>query len=273
MRTPWRPYVSFNIWLQFAPSVGQEHWHCDMKRGFARARKKEPLVKALLEQDTTPQHIGLLAQKAVYEFHQDMQLLQQSDGVDRVAQRLKLSQEPGEVQQRLIEILKNYYKNPILAGKKIVKLSRGDEGIPEPILIQNGNYSFNLFAAIDCIFVDSDGKLHILDFKTGKSDFDRRQAFVYLLAATYLYPQQKAVASFYNLESNKWSDPITATDAQLKAIQLELVRIAQQHQKELRRYKENPSEFAQIFPANPGFICCNCQFNSICKFSTFEVSA
>ncbi|MBD1879198.1 PD-(D/E)XK nuclease family protein [Coleofasciculus sp. FACHB-T130] len=273
MGTPWRPYVSFNIWSQFAPSVGQEHWHCDMKRGFARARKKEPLVKALLEQDTTPQHIGLLAQKAVYEFHQDIELLQPSNGVERMAEILQLSKEPSEVQQRVIQILQNYYKNPILAGKNIIKLSRGDEGIPEPILIRNGNYFFNLFAAIDCIFVDLDGKLHILDFKTGKSDFDRRQAFVYLLAATYLYPQQKAVASFYNLETNKWSDRITATDAQLNAIQIELVRIAEQHQKELRRYKENPSNFAQIFPANPGFNCRNCQFNSICKFSVSEVSA
>jgi hypothetical protein len=244
-----------------------------MKRGFARARKKEPLVKALLEQDTTPQRIGLLAQRAVYEFHQDIQLLHQSDGVERVAQRLKLSQEPAEVQQRVNQILKNYYKNPILAGKNIIKLSRGDEGIPEPILIQQGNYFFNLFAAIDCTFVESDRKLRIVDFKTGKSDFDKRQAFVYLLAATYLYPHQKAVALFYNLENSKWSAPITATDAQLNAIQTELARIAQQHRKELRRYKQNPFEFDEIFPANPGFKCCNCQFSSICKFYVPEVSA
>lgn len=269
----WRPYVSFNIWSQFAPAVGQEHWHCDMRRGFARARKKEPLVKALLEQDTTPQHIGLLAQRAVYEFHQNIQLLHQSDGVEQVAERLKLTQEPAEVQQRVIQILKNYHTNPILAGKNIIKLSRGDEGIPKPILIRHDSYFFNLFAAIDCIFLDPDGRLHILDFKTGRADFDRRQAFVYLLAATYIYPHQKAVASFYNLESSKWSGPITATDSQLNAIQIELVRVAQYHQNELHRYKQNPSEFAQIFPANPGFNCRNCQFSSICKFSVSEVPA
>ncbi|MDM9382503.1 PD-(D/E)XK nuclease family protein [Chlorogloeopsis sp. ULAP01] len=269
----WRPYVSFNIWSQFVPPVGKEYWHCDMKRGFTRARKKELLVKSLLEQDTIPQQIGLLAQKGIYEFHQDIQLLCQSNGVEIVAQKLKLAQESAEVQQRVMKILENYYQSPILLGKKIIQLSRGDEGIPEPILIQQGNYFFNLFAAIDCIFIELNGKLHILDFKTGKSDFDRRQAFVYLLAATYLYPQQKAVASFYNLENGKQSELITATDAQLKAIQEKLVQIAQEHQKELQRYKKNPSDFADIFPANPGISCRHCQFTSICQFYQFEVSA
>lgn len=269
----WRPYVSFNIWSQFASSVGKEYWHCDMKRGFSRARKKEPLVKALLEQDTIPQHIGLLAQKGISEFHQDIQLLHQSDGVDIVVKKLRLYQKPLEVQQRVIKILENYYQSPILLGKNILQLNRGDEGIPKPILIQQGNYFFNLFAAIDCIFIESDGRLHILDFKTGTSDFDRRQAFVYLLAAAYLYPQQKAVASFYNLETGKHSELITATNGQLKALQEKLAQIAQEHQKELQRYKKNPSEFANIFPANPGIPCRNCQFTSICQFSQFELPA
>ncbi|TBR57235.1 hypothetical protein B4U84_14460 [Westiellopsis prolifica IICB1] len=269
----WRPYVSFNIWSQFASSVGKEYWHCDMKRGFSRARKKEALVKVLLEQNTIPQHIGLLAQKGIYEFHQDVQLFHQSDGVEIVAEKLELHQKPAEVQQRVIKILKNYYQMPILFGKNIIQLSRGDEGIPKPILIQQGHYFFNLFAAIDCIFLESDGRLNILDFKTGTSDFDRRQAFVYLLAVSYLYPQQKAAASFYNLETGKRSESITATDAQLKAIQEKLAQIAQEHQKELQRYKKNPSEFANIFPANPGISCRNCQFTSICLFSQYEVPA
>ncbi|MEH2042575.1 PD-(D/E)XK nuclease family protein [Nostoc sp.] len=269
----WQPYVSFNIWSQFASSVGQEYWHCDMKRGFSRARKKELLVKALLEQDTIPQHIGLQAQKGIYEFHQNIQLLNQLNGVQIVAEKLKLDQEAVEVKQRIIKILTNYYQEPILSGKNILKLSRGDEGIPEPILIQQSNYFFNLFVAIDCIFIESDSRLHILDFKTGTSNFDRRQAFVYLLAASYIYPGQKAVASFYNLETKKWSEPITATDTQLKAIQAKFAQIAQEHQKELRRYKQNPSTFAEIFPANPGIPCRNCQFTSICQFNLLEVSA
>ncbi|MFQ4147040.1 PD-(D/E)XK nuclease family protein [Chlorogloeopsis sp. ULAP02] len=268
----WRPYVSFNIWSQFVPAVGKEYWHCDMKRGFTRARKNEPLVKLLLEQDTIPQKIGLLSQKGIYEFHQNIQLLCQSNGVEIVAEKLKLTQESIEIQQRVLKILENYYQTPILLGKTIIQLCRGDEGIPEPILIQQGNYFFNLFAAIDCIFIDN-GKLHILDLKTGRSDCDRRQAFVYLLAATYLYPQQKAVASFYNLETGKWSELITATDPQLKAIQGKLVQIAQEHQKELHRYKKNPCEFADIFPANPGIPCRHCQFTSICQFYQVEVPA
>lgn len=157
-----------------------------------------------------------------------------------------------------------------MLGKEIVILIRGDEGFPEPILIKNGNYWFKLYAAIDCIFREPDGTLHILDFKTGKSDFDLRQGYVYLLAASYLYPGQPAVASFYNLETGKKSEEITATPAQLKAIQIEFVQVAQKHQKSLESYRKNPDSFAQIFPPNPGLACRYCSFNSICKSSTIE---
>jgi hypothetical protein len=269
----WLPFASYHLWSLFAPPVGQERWHCDMKRGFTKARKREPQVAALLEQDTTWQRIGLLAQRGVYEFHQDSLLLYRKDAVERVGEILNLNQESAEVQERVIAILKKYCDSPILLGKNIIQLSRGDEGFPKPILIEQGNYRFNLYAAIDCIVQEADTKLHILDLKTGKSDFDHRQGFVYLLAATYLYPDRKAIASFYNLESGKASNPITATSAQLNAIQVELLRIAQQHQKELRHYKQNLAEFAQIFPASPGFNCRYCPFNSICEFSVSEVPA
>ncbi len=269
----WRPYVSFNIWTQFESPVGQEHWHCDMKRGFARARKKELLVKALLQKNTMPQDIGLLAQRGIYEFHQDIKLLSQSNGFKEVAEKLELNQKPLEVQQRVIQILKKYQENPILLNKTLITLSSGDEGIPTPILIKQGNYYYNLFAAIDCICVESDDRIHILDFKTGTSNFDRRQAFVYLLAASYLYPQRKAVVSFYNLETGNCSELITATDSQLKAIQDKLAQIAKAHNKELSFYKQNPSQFADIFPPNPGNTCRNCQFASICQFSPVEVAA
>ena len=273
MSSPWRPFASYNLWLQFAPPVGQEHLHCDMKRGFTKARSREPQVAGLLTQDNTHQRIGILAQKGVYEFHADPLMLYRKDAVNKVAEILQLSQEPDLVQERVIQILTNYHNNPILLGQNIIKLSRGDEGFPEPILIQQGNYFFNLYAAIDCIFTEGDRTLHILDFKTGKSDFDRRQAYVYLLAASLLYPQHKAVASFYNLETGKWSDPITATSDTLKAFQIELALIAQRHQKDLRRYRQNTAEFNLIFPPNPGFICRYCPFNSICKFSVSEVAA
>ena len=239
----------------------------------SKARSREPQVAALLTQDNTPQRIGILAQKGVYEFHADPLMLYRTDTVEKVAEILQLSQELDLVQERVIQILTNYRDNPILLGKNIIKLSRGDEGFPEPILIQQGNYFFNLYAAIDCIFTEGDRTLHILDFKTGKSDFDRRQAYVYLLAASLLYPQQKAVASFYNLETGKWSDPIAATSDTLKAFQIELTLIAQRHQKDLRRYRQNTADFSLIFPPNPGFVCRYCPFNSICKFAVSEVAA
>lgn len=283
MSTPWRPFASYNLWLQFAPPVGQERWHCDMKRGFIKARKKELCVATLLNQDNIPQRIGILAQRGVYELAQNPQSFFSKDSeavaslrvsaIEKVAEVLQLNQESAVVQERVIAILRKYQTDPILVGKSIIKLNRGDEGFPEPILIKHGSYYFNLYAAIDCIFRELDGKLHILDFKTGTSDFDKRQAYVYLLAASYLYPQQKAIASFYNLENGKFSEPINATYAQLNAIQIELVRIAQQHQKDLNRYRYNPTEFKQIFPASPGFNCRYCSFNSICDFAISEVPA
>ncbi|PSF32098.1 hypothetical protein C7H19_21890 [Aphanothece hegewaldii CCALA 016] len=266
-------FASYNLWSLFSPPIGQEIWHCDHKRGFIKAKKNDAIVQELMAQDTSWQRIGLLGQQGVYEFHQDRDLLCSSYGVEQVAKILQLHQETVEIATRVIEILKNYYENPILRGKDIIKLSRGDEGYPEPILIQQGNYQFNLYAAIDCIFRELDGTLHILDFKTGKTDFDRRQGLVYLLAVQYLYPKQPAIASFYNLETNKWSEHITANPNQLKAIQTELVKIAKQHQQELWRYRKNPAEFNQIYPSNPGINCLYCQFKSICKFFISEVSA
>ncbi len=144
----WLPFVSYNLWLQFAPAVGQERWHCDMKRGFDRARKREPQVAELLAQDNIAQRIGILAQGGVYEFHKDPLMLYQRDAVQKVAEILQLSQESAIVRDRVISIVENYKNNPILFGKQIVKLSRGNEGFPEPIIMQHGNYKINLFAAI-----------------------------------------------------------------------------------------------------------------------------
>lgn len=268
----WLPFASFHLWSSFDPAIGQEKLHCDMKRGFSKARSKEPEVAALVNQNNQYQQIGHLAQRGVYEFHQNNLILDRENGLEKVVEALQLRQETEAIQQRIIEVLKRYQELPILLGKEIVLLIRGDEGFPEPILIKNGDYWFNLYAAIDCIFRELDGTLHILDFKTGKSDFDLRQGYVYLLAANYLYPNQPAVASFYNLENGKRSKEITATSAQLKAIQIEFVQIAQKHQKSLKSYRINPDLFAQIFPPNPGEACRNCSFNSICENSTIEVS-
>jgi hypothetical protein len=86
-------YVSYSIWSQISPPIGKEHWHCDRKRGYLRAKKKEPLIKNLVTIDNTAQRIGILAQRGVYEFHQNIQLLSDADGVEKVTQVLNLSQE------------------------------------------------------------------------------------------------------------------------------------------------------------------------------------
>jgi CRISPR/Cas system-associated exonuclease Cas4 (RecB family) len=260
------------LWSLFAPAVGQENWHCDMKRGFIKARGKETAIAQILKQDNIPQRIGHLAQRGVYEFHQDHSMLNRSNALQIIAEKLQLNQEKEQVQERVHFILSKYQENPILKDKHIIHLTRGDEGFPQPIQIQQGNYLFNLYAAIDCIFTEDD-ILHILDFKTGKTDFDLRQGLVYLLAVRYLYPHQPAIASFYNLETSKWSKPISATNTQLKAVQIEIVQVAKQHQNDIQRYRKNIAAFNQIFPPNPGRVCQHCQFKSACEFSRIEVTA
>lgn len=267
-----RPFASYHLWSLVVPAVGQERWHCQMKRGFIKARQKESIVKELLSKSTPPQRIGLLAQKGVYEFHHHHRLLNQPDGVEKVAKLLKLSTAADEVQQRVIQILKNYYDDPVLEGKHIIELTSGEEGFPKPILIDQQDYHFRLYAMMDCVFTEPDRTLHILDFKTGKSAFDQRQALVYLVAARYLYPKQRAVASFYNLEQCKKSALISVTSSQLDAIESQLAIVAQQHQQDLHEYKQNPDHFSHIFPPNPGFHCRYCPFHTICEFSAFKPS-
>jgi len=274
IKSRWLPFASFSLLAEFSSAVGQEYWHCDMKRGFKRARKKEPEVMALLSQDTTPQRIGLLGQRGIYEFHQNIQLLGSVKGVRQVAALLNLEQEKSAVQERVLQILKNYHQHPILRDKQILKLDRGDEGIPNPFEVRSRNFLFKLFAAIDCIFKEPDGRLHILDFKTGKSGFDLRQGYIYLLTAQYLFPKKKAIASFYNLETCEWSEPLTAESFHLEAIQNNLAKIARKHDLEKRRYRKDPTAFNRIFPPNPDARrCFNCQFHSICNFSAWEASA
>lgn len=267
MSTPDRPFASYHLWSLVAPASGQERWHCQMRRGYVKARQNEAQVKALLARATAPQRIGILAQKGVYEFHHNRHLLKQSDGVEKVAQILKLSYAPAEVQQRVLQILKKYHNAPLLLDKNIIQLTPGDEGFPKPILIDQDDYCFRLYAAMDCVFIDYDRKLHILDFKTGKSAFDQRQALVYLLAAHYLYPGRHAVASFYNLELGKKSDLITVNDSELASLEFELANIARKHQQDLQKYHEQTSNFSAIFPPNPGTHCRFCPFRSICDFS------
>lgn len=268
----WNNYVSYTIWRETSPAIGQEYLHCDRKRGYSRARKKEPEINPLAAMDNTFQNIGHLAQRVVYELQQNSELLSQSDGVTRLAQILQLDRESLEVQIRIEQIIKNYYKEPFLLQKNVLELSRGDENYPEQIPIRYGDVTFCLYAAFDCVILEPDNTVHIIDFKTGKSgteyDFDYRQAYVYLVAAQELYPNQKAIASFYNLENQIQSEPISLSETAIESVRMELFLVAQKQQKDLNRYKKNPDLFGLIYPANPGLACISCNFNSICEYAT-----
>lgn len=267
----WLDWVSYNLWSQFSPAVGKENWHCDQKRGYARAKKKEPEVKKLLETDNIPQRIGILAQQVVWEFYQQPQLLSQTDGVEKVAAIIQLNRETVEVEKRVFAMIKEYYRQPFLLDKTVVHLNRGDEGFPDPILIELGEDQFNLFAAIDCVIREADNTIHIVDFKTGRTDFDRRQAYVYLLASQYLYPKQSVIASFYNLETHQASEAIRASDKAIEWMKSKLYSLAKQHGRELKQYRIHPDRFNSIFPPNPGSTCHYCAFNSICQFSATAI--
>lgn len=58
----WSNYVSYTIWRETSPAIGQEYLHCDRKRGYSRARKKEPKINPLAVMDNAFQRIGHLAQ-------------------------------------------------------------------------------------------------------------------------------------------------------------------------------------------------------------------
>ncbi len=65
-----------------------------------------------------------------------------------------------------------------------------------------------------------------MDLETGLGITNQRQAYVYLLAAQYLFPNQKAKASFYNLETQEWTKPTTASQEYLECVLIELARLA-----------------------------------------------
>jgi hypothetical protein len=128
-----------------------------------------------------------------------------------------------------------------------------------------------LSAAFDCIFREADDTIHILDLKTGQSNFDRRQAHVYLLAASYRYPQKKIVASFYNLETQTSSEKISLSSEAIEAVKIELASLAKKHQQQLQKYKDHPKDFYHIFPPQSGYVCRYCPFTSICDYANKEV--
>lgn len=267
------------MWSQFQPAVGLERFHCDMKRGFYRARKKEPKVAERLDRESEAIRIGHWVQKGIYVFVKQPKFLE-SDRYFKVLlkklvyrpdenSKICISQESLPVRFRVAKILQKYRQNPILHRHKIVELSSGEEGFPPAIPIQQGNFRFNLFAAFDGL-IEIGETLCVLDLKTGKSPFDTRQAYVYLLALSKKYPDRKIAAFFHNVEQQITSELITATPQQLQAIQWRLVELAKLHQQQLREFKQNRDRFAEIYPPNPGKACRGCQFNDICKYSGFN---
>ncbi len=262
-------FASYQLWSQFEPALGWEDIHCQMQRGWRwvqTSERKKLQISPVIE--TIWQKVGKLAQQGVYEFHQHPLLLKHSRGVDRVADRLYLHYEIAPVRQRVMRILQQYQGSPWLVGKDILLLHRGDEAIPPPIEIQVADYHFQLFAAFDCLVQETEGQLHIIDFKTGQADFDLRQAHVYLLALSYLYPDRHAVASFYNLETNTRSPLIRATPSELAQVARTLARIARLHRQQLTAYHDRPDSFDRLFPPHPGNHCRYCPFNYLCTYST-----
>jgi hypothetical protein len=271
-------FASYHLWSQFEPALGWEDTHCQMQRGWRSTLATKPFesISAPLAA-TIWQKVGKLAQQGVSEFHQDPLLLKHPRGCERVADRLYLYYELAAVRDRIMQILRQYQAQPYLLGQEILLLNRGDEPLPPPIDIRVGDDTFQLFAAFDCVVravvqlpgsvtIDRD-KIHIIDFKTGLADFDRRQADVYLLAGSYLYPDCELVASFYNLETMTSSELITATPDRLTQIAQKLAQIAKLHQQQLREYQLDPDCFDRLFPAHPGTHCRACRFNYRCAYA------
>lgn len=267
------PSVSFSIWSEFIPAIGKEELHCDMRRGFKRARKKEIIVESLLKTEPEAFKIGHWVQKAIYELvttgNELEQILDDLTFKQTFKQDTKIiyfQQEDNSLKDKITNILYEYNTNPRLEQLNIINISPGDEGILKRITLEQNNYKFNLFYAFDCL-IQENNKLHILDIKTGKSDFDLRQGYVYLLAAQQLYPDYECIASFYNVQTGKVSDILTATKTQLLAVKIELAEIAKRHQEELKLYRYDRVPFSSVYPPNPGYACYRCEFISICQYS------
>lgn len=261
-------FASYQLWSQFEPAIGWEDSHCEMQRGWRWIQRSDAKAPQPSVIETVWQKVGKLAQQGVYEFHRDPLLLKHPRGVDRIADLIYLYYEIVPVRQRVIRILQQYQADPWLIGKDVLVLNRGDEPIPVPLDIHIGDERFQLFAAFDCLIREPDGQIHIIDFKTGQADFDRRQAYVYLLAISYLYPDCHAIASFHNLETSAKSELISATPAQLARVARKLADIARLHQQQLEAYRTQPDCFDRVYPPHPGNHCRNCAFNYLCTYAT-----
>ena len=269
-------FASYHLWSQFEPALGWEDTHCQMQRGWRwtqTARSDDS--PSVLFTETIWQKVGKLAQQGVYEFHRDPLLLKHPRGCERVADRLYLYYEVAVVRDRVMQILQQYQANPWLRDREIMMLNRGDEPIPPAIEVGIAEAKFYLYAAFDCIIQAKDcdvvtrnrPQIEIIDFKTGLAEPDFRQADVYLLAGSYLYPDFEVVVGFYNLETMTSSELITATPERLNQISGKLAQIAKLHQQQLQAYQLDPASFDLLFPPHPGTHCRSCNFNYRCAYA------
>jgi hypothetical protein len=261
-----RLFASYQLWSQFEPAIDRADTHCQMQRGWrwvqdtGASNPAKPKIIPLWQQ------IGKLAQRAIYEFHQEPLLLKHRRGIDRLADRLYLSYQIPPIRSRVMAIIERYQQEQWLTDTEIILLTHGDEPPPPPLSIASKNICFDLYFAFDCIVKRSLDTLEIIEFKTGRQDFDRRQAYVYLLAASYLYPQYHLRASFLNLETGATSEIITATPAKLRAIASKLAHIAHDHHQQIISYHRDPHQFDRLFPPNPSHLCRVCPFDYLCQY-------
>jgi len=134
-------------------------------------------------------------------------------------------------------------------------------------LIDHASYRFRLYATMDCIFTEPDRTLHILDFKTGKSAFDQRQALVYCWQLAISTKQQ--AASFYNLERCTKSALISVSSSQWTLLKTSWAWWL----KAPARFAQLPAESQSVQPNFPQFgLPLPLPFHTICEFSAFKPS-
>jgi hypothetical protein len=266
-------FISYELLSVVVPAADLLQNHCHVRRGFAVARQHEPQVRECANHDRPIERVKILVQKAVYQFWKNPQYLTDRNGIKWVSDRLNLSKESSDVRKRVLSILEFYFQSPFLADKNVNTCESG--GICDPLVFEmnRGDRTVLLQAQIDCSYWEEDGTLHLVIFKTGHQPLDpisdRRQLYVCLLAASYWYPDRRAIASIYNLETGEKSPVLSATPAILDAYRIELWDASDRLQQEEELYRQVPDRFFDIYPRPFDLsICSDCNYKPICSVSS-----
>lgn len=151
-------------------------------------------------------------------------------------------------------------------GKEILKefYNKHNDNWPKAILLEKG---FNIKLNIDKEYFtirgnidrvdDEDGKIKIIDYKTGKpkdklSFEEKEQLFIYQLAAQEVFSQEIKSLAFYYLDNNSEVE-FLGTDADLEKTRDKVIKTIQNIKK-------------GEFPPKPGPLCKFCDFKDICEF-------